>query len=37
MSWQDLAGEDPALAAYGAERLNGRVAYLATVGENGRS
>ena len=36
MSWHDLAHESPTLAAYGAERLNDRVAYLATVGENGR-
>lgn len=36
MSWQDLARGNPALAAYGAERLNDRVAYLATAGENGQ-
>lgn len=36
MSWQDLVQGNATLAAYGAERLNGRVAYLATVGANGR-
>jgi hypothetical protein len=36
MSWQDLTDGDAALAAFGAERLNDRVAYLGTVGLNGR-
>ena len=36
MSWQDLVQGNATLAAYGAERLNDRVAYLATVGANGR-
>ena len=36
LTWQDLVQGNPTLAAYGAERLNDRVAYLATVGANGR-
>ena len=36
MSWTDLVRGDPSMAAYGAERLTDRVAYLATVGTNGR-
>lgn len=35
MSWQVLAGAAPELAAFGAERLHDRVAYLATLKENG--
>ena len=35
MSWQMLEDGDPELAAFGAERLNGRVAYLATVRKDG--
>ena len=33
MSWKYLEEQQPELAAFGMERLNGRVAYLATVGE----
>lgn len=35
MSWRDLESEDPELAAFGKERLNGVVAYLATVRAGG--
>jgi len=35
MSWKYLAGQQPELAAFGVERLNGRVAYLATVRKDG--
>ncbi len=35
MSWRLLEDEDPGLAAFGAERLNGKVAYLATVRKDG--
>lgn len=35
MSWKLLAEQQAALAAFGAERLNGRVAYLATIRKDG--
>jgi hypothetical protein len=35
MSWKTLEEKDPDLAAYGAERLNNQVAYLATVRKDG--
>ena len=35
MSWQSLEDQQPELAAFGAERLNGKVAYLATVRKDG--
>ena len=35
MSWKILAEQQPELAAFGAERLNGGVAYLATVRKDG--
>ena len=35
MSWKSLAEQQPELAAFGRERLNGRVAYLATVRKDG--
>lgn len=35
MSWHVLAGAAPELAAFGAERLHDRVAYLATLKEDG--
>lgn len=35
MSWGDFASASPELAAFGAERLNGRVAYLATTQKDG--
>ena len=35
MSWRYLEEHEPELAAFGMERLNGRVAYLATVRKNG--
>ncbi|MCB9154192.1 MAG: pyridoxamine 5'-phosphate oxidase family protein [Caldilineae bacterium] len=35
MSWQTLEDQDPDLAAFGVERLNGKVAYLATTRKNG--
>lgn len=35
MSWKLLEEQQPALAAFGAERLNGRVAYLATLRKDG--
>ena len=35
MSWKALEDQQPELAAFGAERLNGQVAYLATVRKDG--
>ena len=35
MSWKLLEDQQPELAAFGAERLNGQVAYLATVRKDG--
>lgn len=35
MSWQLLEDQQPELAAFGVERLNGKVAYLATVRRDG--
>ncbi len=35
MSWKQLEDEDPELAEFGATRLNGKVAYLATVRKDG--
>ena len=35
MSWKTLEDHQPELAAFGVERLNGRVAYLATVRKDG--
>ena len=35
MSWQTLEDQDPDLAAFGVERLSGKVAYLATTRKNG--
>ena len=35
MSWKILEDQKPELAAFGAERLNGRVAYLATIRKGG--
>lgn len=35
MSWKTLEDQQPELAAFGAERLNGKVAYLATVRKSG--
>ena len=35
MSWKILEEQRPALAAFGAERLNGKVAYLATIRADG--
>lgn len=35
MSWKSLEDEQPELAAFGAERLDGKVAYLATVRKDG--
>lgn len=35
MSWRLLEEQQPALAAFGAERLNGKVAYLATTRKDG--
>lgn len=35
MSWKILEEQQPELAAFGAERLNGKVAYLATVRKDG--
>lgn len=35
MSWQLLEDQQPELAAFGVERLNGQVAYLATVRKDG--
>jgi hypothetical protein len=35
MSWKTLEDQQPELASFGAERLNGKVAYLATVRKDG--
>ena len=35
MSWKCLEDEQPDLAAFGAQRLNGKVSYLATVRKDG--
>ena len=35
MTWKDLELGDPELASFGYERLNGKVAYLATVRKDG--
>ena len=35
MSWETLEKQDPELAAFGSERLNGKVAYLATIRKDG--
>ncbi len=35
MSWKRLETEQPGLAAFGAERLDGKVAYLATIRKDG--
>ncbi len=35
MTWKILEEQQPELAAFGAERLNGQVAYLATVRKDG--
>lgn len=35
MSWQLLQEQQPELATFGAERLNGQVAYLATIRKDG--
>src|SRR5512137_48662 len=35
MTWKVVEEQQPELAAFGAERLNGRVAYLATVRKDG--
>jgi hypothetical protein len=35
MSWQELSDGNPELAAYGAQRFTGRVAYLGTVRPDG--
>jgi hypothetical protein len=35
MSWKHLEDQQPELAAFGAERLSGKVAYLATVRKDG--
>ena len=35
MSWKALADANSALATFGAERLHGRVAYLATIRKDG--
>jgi hypothetical protein len=35
MTWKILEDQQPDLAAFGCERLNGRVAYLATVRKDG--
>ena len=36
LSWGDLEREDVTLAAFGRERLDGKVAYLATIRKDGR-
>lgn len=36
VSWEHLEREDSALAAFGQDRLDGKVAYLATVRKDGR-
>ncbi len=35
MSWKTLEQSNPQLAAFGAERLHGKVAYLATIRKDG--
>jgi hypothetical protein len=35
MSWKDLEEANPEMAAFGLQRLNGQVAYLATVRKDG--
>ena len=35
MSWKTLEEQSPELAAFGLERLNGKVAYLATIRKDG--
>jgi hypothetical protein len=35
MTWKILEEQQPGLAAFGAERLNGKVAYLATIRKDG--
>jgi hypothetical protein len=35
MTWKILEEQQPELAAFGAERLNGKVAYLATIRKDG--
>ena len=35
MSWKFLEDQQPELAAFGVERLNGKVAYLATIRKDG--
>ena len=35
MSWKFLEDQQPALANFGVERLNGKVAYLATIRKDG--
>ncbi len=35
MSWKFLEDQQPALAKFGVERLNGKVAYLATIRKDG--
>lgn len=35
MSWRSLEVQQPELAAFGVERLNGKVAYLATIRKDG--
>ncbi len=35
MSWKQLEEQDPELAEFGAVRLNGKVAYLATIRKDG--
>ncbi len=35
MSWQEMAQADPDLAAFGADRLQSGIAYLATIRESG--
>ncbi len=35
MSWKYLEEQQPELAVFGAERLNGKVAYLATIRKDG--
>ncbi len=35
MSWKSLEDQEPALAAFGAQRLNAKVAYMATIRKDG--
>src|SRR5689334_10768053 len=35
MSWKTLEEQEPELAAFGRERLNGKVSYLATIRKDG--